>query len=51
MGILASKVRMGALTWRYSEKKSTVKYFEKFTGKHLHQSLFYSKLQAGGVYL
>ena len=51
MGILASKVRMGALTWRYSEKKSTVKYFEKFTGKHLHQCLFYSKLLAGGVYL
>ena len=29
------------------EKTDTLKYFEKFTGKHLHQSLFYLKVQAG----
>ena len=33
-----------AVVWRCSVKKSVLKNFAKFTGKHLHQSLFFNKV-------
>ena len=29
--------------WRFSERKAILRNFAKFTGKHLSQSLFFSK--------
>ena len=37
--------RSGISHWRSSIKKGALKYFPKFKGKHLRQSLFFNKLQ------
>ena len=37
--------RSGISHWRSSIKKGALKYFPKFKGKHLCQSLFFNKLQ------